>query len=160
MRYPSILKYLHERPLPRNPIWQPGNPRNRLFLPLYWLKIVDHEKTLPEDTVKFECHWQMNSSDVKTYLEKLYNVPSVDVRIVITRGEYMDHPKRPGALSPPLDDRKYAFVQLKEGTFTFPDIFKEKDPRKEEKLREKGMLSLRNKEKNKSLDRIGLNRWF
>lgn len=160
MRYPGFLKYLHERPLPRNPLWYPGNPRNRLFLPLYWLKLVQHDKPMPKDFVKFECHWQMNSSDIKSYLEKLYKVPVLDVRVEIIRGEYMKHPKMPGALSPPLDDRKFAYVQLKDQEFEYPDIFAEKDPKKEEKEKMKGLKSLANKRRNDLINRVSLNGWF
>lgn len=160
MRYPSILKYLHELPLPRNPLWYPGNARTRLFLPQYWLRMVKHEKAMPKDFVKFECHWQMSSPDVKLYLEKLYQVSVLDVRIEIKRGEYMPHPKRSKALSPPLDDRKYAYVQLKDAEFEFPDIFAEKDPKKDELERMKGIKHLANKRKNDAADRIGFNSWF
>lgn len=147
MRYPFALRYLHEKPLPRNPLWYPGNPRHRVFLPNYWLKMVQHEKKLPGDFVKFECHWQMTVNDVKQYLEKLYNVPVLDVRVEIKKGEYMEHPKFPNRLSPPLDDRKFVYVQLKEGEFKYPDIFAEKNPAEEDRNQAKAMQSLKNKEK-------------
>lgn len=161
MRYPFVLRYLHEKPLPRNPLWSPGNPPTRLFLPLYWIKMVEHEKRLPNDCVKFECHWQMSSNDVRSYLEKLYKVPVLDVRIEIRRGEYMSHPRKPGALSPPMEDRKFAYVQLKEGEqFKFPDIFGEKNPIQEQKDQGKAMIHLRNREKNKNLTRFNISSWF
>jgi large subunit ribosomal protein L23 len=160
MRYPAALKYLHERPLPRLPIWQPGNPRTRLFLPLYWLKMVEHESRLPKDTVKFECHWQMTIPDIKSYLEKLYQVPVLDVRIEIKQGGYMPHPKRPGSLSPPQEDRKYAYVQLREGEFKFPNIFEEKNPLEEDKKEAKAVINMKKQENNKNLGRFNMSRWF
>ena len=160
MRYPHLLRYLHEKPLPRNPLWNPGNPRHRIFMPLYWLKIVKPEYNIPKDMVKFECHWQMTKNDVKQYLEKLYQVPVLDVRIEIQKGSYMEHPKKPMLLSPPMEDRKFAFVQLKEAEFSFPDIFEEKNPTKEEKNEIKAIQSLKNKEKNKTLDRLDIGGWF
>lgn len=160
MRYPAILRYLHEKSLPRLPLWYPGNPRTRLFLPQYWLKMVKHEKPMPKDFVKFECHMQMSSSDVKVYLEKLYKVPVLDVRIEIKRGEFMPHPKKPKSLSPPLDDRKFVYVQLKEGEFEYPDLFGEKDPKKDELEKMKGVKNLRNKKRNEMIDKIGVNSWF
>ncbi|CAF0846608.1 unnamed protein product [Brachionus calyciflorus] len=156
MRYPHLLRYLHEKPLPRNPLWNPGNPRHKIFLPLYWLRIVEHEKTLPKDFVKFECHWQMTKNDVKQYLEKLYEIPVLDVHVEIKKGEYMEHPKRPMLLSPPMEDRKFVYVQLKDGEFTFPDIFGEKNPSEEEKKQIKAVQSMKNREKNKVLDRLDI----
>ena len=159
MRFPFNLRYLHEKPLPRLPLWYPGNPTHKIFLPLYWMKMVQHRKELPNDFVKFECHWQMTANDVKQYMEKLYNVPILDVRIEIERGKYMRHPNRPGALSPPLPDQKYAYVQLKGATFKYPDIFKDK---KEDKVEQelKTMKNMANKDKNKNLQRLDIGGWF
>ena len=160
MRYPHFLKYLHERALPRNPLWYPGNPRTRLFLPQYWLKLVKHQKPMPKDFVKFECHWQMSSSDVKLYLEKVYKTAVIDVRVEIERGEYMQHPKKPRSLSPPLEDRKFVYVQLKNEEFKYPDIFGEKDPKKDELEKMNGLKHLSNKKKNDMIDKLGVNAWF
>ena len=107
MRYPYYLRYLHEKALPRNPLWYPGNPRHRIFLPLYWLRVVENRKPMPNTFVKFECHWQMSAPDIKQYLEKLYNVSVLDINIEIVRGKYIAHPKKHAALSPPMEDRKY-----------------------------------------------------
>lgn len=160
MRYPSFLKYLHERPLPRNPLWYPGNPQHRIFLPLYWLKLIKHDKQMPKEFVKFECHWQMSACDVKSYLEKMYKIPVVDVRIEIQKGEYMKHPKKVSALSPPLEDRKFAYVQLKDKEFEYPNIFEKSDPAKKEKEQLKGLKSLRNKKKNDIINSNASNGWF
>jgi large subunit ribosomal protein L23 len=159
MRFPFHLRYLHEKPLPRNPLWNPGDPRHKIFLPLYWLKMVEPRKPIPEDFVKFECHWQMTLQDVRQYLEKLYGVKSLDVRIEIEKGEYIKHPKRPGLLSPPMPDRKYAYVQLKDQKFSFPKLF---DSHTTDKLDEniKAMENLQNKVKNKSLNRLDIGSWF
>lgn len=160
MRYPHLLRYLHEKPLPRNPLWYPGNPRHKVFLPQYWLKMVQHDKTLPSDFVKFECHWQMSANDVSEYLKKLYNIPALDVRVEIKKGEYQEHPRRANLLSPPLDDRKFVYVQLREGEFKFPDVYEEKNPGEEDKSQAKAMSSMKNREKNKTLDRMDIGGWF
>jgi large subunit ribosomal protein L23 len=160
MRFPHLLKYLHEKPLPRNPLWYPGNPRHRIFLPLYWMKAVKPTRSMPKDFVKFECHWQMSSNDVKQYLEKVYQIPVLDVRVEIQKGEIVEHPKGAHKLAPPLDDRKFVYVQLKEGEFEFPDIFGSKDPVKEAKTQEKAMTSVKNREKNKYIRRLDLGSWF
>jgi large subunit ribosomal protein L23 len=159
MRFPFNLRYLHEKPLKKNPLWYPGNPTQKLFLPLYWLRMVEPRKALPENFVKFECHWQMTSPDVKQYLEKLYNVSVIDVRIEIEKGKYIKHPKNPNALSPPMPDQKYAYVQLKDATFKFPKIFKEiKETKYDEEL--KTIEKIQNKSKNNSLSRLDIGSWF
>lgn len=160
MRFPSNLRYLHEKPLPRYPLWYPNNPRVRLFLPLFWLRMVKHEKPLPSDIIKFECHWQMTKSDVRQYLEKLYGVKTLDTRIEIKRGEYIKHPAKPGSLSPPMDDRKYVYVQLKGETFKFPNIFEIKKP-SDELIKEQNQAMKRfNENYNKSKDRLNIGDWF
>ena len=51
MRYPNHLKYLHEMPLPRYPLWNPGNPRPLISMPLFWLKMVEQKIDSPKDFV-------------------------------------------------------------------------------------------------------------
>jgi large subunit ribosomal protein L23 len=160
MRFPILLKYLHEKALPRNPLWQPGNPRPRLFLPLYWLRVVKHDKKMPRDTVKFECHWQMSAADVTEYLQKVYNIPVLDVSVQITKGEYTKHPEGKNSLTPPLDDRKFVFVQLKEGEFEFPEIFGGKESLSDEKTQMEAIKSIKNKVKNNQLGRLDIGGWF
>ena len=159
MRFPFNLRYLHEKPLPRLPIWNPGNPRPKLFLPLYWLKMVEHRRALPDNFIKLECHWQMSAADVEQYLEKLYDVAVVDVRIEIEKGKYMKHPRQPGLLSPPLPDQKFAYVQLKDTKFTFPKLL---DDTKESKLDKelKTIEKIQSENKNKNLSRLDIGSWF
>ena len=100
----------------------------------------------------------MTSADVKQYLEKLYDVKVIDVRIEIEKGKYMTHPAMPGRLSPPSDDLKFAYVQIKD-TFEWPKIFEKKltDTIKEET---KQISNMHNKIKNKNLDRLDIGGWF
>ena len=159
MRYPNHLKYLHEIALPRNPLWSPGDSRHKIFMPLYWLKMVEPKREIPKDFVKFECHWQMTKNDVKEYLEKLYKVKVLDVRINITRGEYIKHPAKPNSLSPPMEDRKYAFVQLRDVEFSFPKIFDSDYVDKDEQEKKK-FQNIQNAEKNKNIKRLDMGGWF
>lgn len=159
MRFPINLRYLHEKPLPRNQLWYPGNPRPKIFLPLYWLKMVEPRKELPQDFVKFECHWQMTAQDIRQYLEKLYKVSVLDIRIEIEKGKYMKHPNKPGLLSPPMQEQKYVYVQLKEEKFQFPKLFESNRINKYESDL-KTMENIQNKVKNKSLSRLDIGSWF
>ncbi len=160
MRVPFKLRYLHEKPLPRYPLWYPDNPVHRLFLPQFWLRMVPLEKKSPESFVKFECHWQMTSTDVKQYLEKLYGIDVLDVRTSIRKGEYIEHPKKKGVLTPPLPDRKYAYVQLKTEKFKFPDIFAGSKPSAELEKLLKTSENQDIKERNQNAKRPFIGNWF
>ncbi|XP_041980452.1 probable 39S ribosomal protein L23, mitochondrial [Aricia agestis] len=107
------------------PIYQRGNPQLRVFLPNFWMKLVrPHEKQLP-NVVHFQCSMEMTKFDVKNYLEKIYNVPVVDVRTKIALGKFRKDVGRGYVVKD--DDIKYAYVVLpKTMKFEFPDIFEKK----------------------------------
>lgn len=71
----------------------------------------------------------------------------------------MKHPKKPGCLSPPMPDQKYAYVQLKEGQFTFPKLFEASKIDKYEKDL-KTMETIQNQAKNKYINRLDIGGWF
>jgi large subunit ribosomal protein L23 len=70
----------------RYPLYQRGNPQQRIFLPNFWLKLVRPENKQPSNIVKFIVSLQMTKHDIKNYLEKIYKIPVVDVRTVVTMG--------------------------------------------------------------------------
>ncbi|KAM9854195.1 large ribosomal subunit protein uL23m [Aulostomus maculatus] len=107
-------------------VYQHGNPQLRIFRPNWFMTLVRPGKELPPDTAQFRIPLEMTKCDVKSYLEKIYNVPVGAVRTRIQFGtnkkknHLMQRVKRP--------DYKVAYVQLAQGqTFTFPDIFPERD---------------------------------
>ncbi|KAI1701297.1 hyaluronan / mRNA binding family domain-containing protein [Ditylenchus destructor] len=67
--------------------WQPSNPQVRIFLPDFWIKLVETQKAgkyrLPKNAVKFEVDLRMSRYDVREYLEKIYKLPVRDVRTVV-----------------------------------------------------------------------------
>ncbi|XP_068595616.1 large ribosomal subunit protein uL23m isoform X2 [Brachionichthys hirsutus] len=68
----------------------------------------------------------MTKYDVKNYLEKIYNVPVGVVRTRIQHGSNKKRNHLNQRVKKP--DYKVAYIQLAQGqTFTFPDIFPEKD---------------------------------
>ncbi|XP_034032776.1 39S ribosomal protein L23, mitochondrial [Thalassophryne amazonica] len=108
------------------PIYQLGNPQLRIFRPNWILTLVRPGKEQPPDTVQFRIPMVMTKCDVKNYLENIYNVPVGAVR---TRIQYGTNKKR-NHLNQRVKqpDYKVAYVQLAKGqTFTFPNIFPEKD---------------------------------
>jgi len=53
-----LCRPLWQRILPRYPMYFKGNPQLRIFLPLFWMKMMKSKENLPKDTVKFEVHMQ------------------------------------------------------------------------------------------------------
>lgn len=92
------------------PIFQRGNPQLRVFLPNFWMKLVRAEHEQPPNVVQFACSMEMTKYDVKNYLEKIYNIPVVDVRTRIAMGKT----KRDMVLGyiSKHDDTKLAYVTL------------------------------------------------
>uniref|UniRef100_A0A3B3ZTU5 Large ribosomal subunit protein uL23m n=1 Tax=Periophthalmus magnuspinnatus TaxID=409849 RepID=A0A3B3ZTU5_9GOBI len=130
-----------------------GNPQLRIFRPNWFMRLV--RPGPPEDT-------RMTKYDVKNYLEKIYNVP---VGVVRTRIQYGSNKKR-NHLNQRVKqpDYKVAYVQLAQGqTFTFPDLFPEKDKKvtegSVEEMQEKFMEDEKQRQR---LDprRGGVTEWF
>uniref|UniRef100_A0A915EKH7 Large ribosomal subunit protein uL23m n=1 Tax=Ditylenchus dipsaci TaxID=166011 RepID=A0A915EKH7_9BILA len=113
-------------------LWQPGNPQTRVFLPDFWLKLVETPKTgrnqLPKNAAKFEVDLRMSKLDVRQYLEKIYKLPVRDVRTIVEMGEILwESPKDKKYKTARWkdEDKKYAFVFFKKDfVVEFPDIFR------------------------------------
>ncbi|KAG6463631.1 hypothetical protein O3G_MSEX013984, partial [Manduca sexta] len=81
--------------------------------------------------VHFQCSMEMTKYDIKNYLEKIYQVPIVDVRTKITTGKFRKDVGKGYVVKD--DDIKYAFVTLpKNMKFEFPDLFSGKKSEEEE----------------------------
>ncbi|XP_067357795.1 large ribosomal subunit protein uL23m isoform X2 [Channa argus] len=107
-------------------------------------------------------HLGMTKYDVKNYLEKIYNVPVGAVRTRIQFGSNKKRNHLNQKVKQP--DYKVAYVQLAQGqTFTFPDIFPQKDrvpaEGSMEEMQEKFMEDEKQRQK---LDprRGGVTEWF
>uniref|UniRef100_A0A2K6C621 Large ribosomal subunit protein uL23m n=1 Tax=Macaca nemestrina TaxID=9545 RepID=A0A2K6C621_MACNE len=69
---------------------------------------------------------KMTRVDLRNYLESIYNVPVAAVRTRVQYGSNKRRDHRNVRIKKP--DYKVAYVQLAHGqTFTFPDLFPEKD---------------------------------
>uniref|UniRef100_A0A8C5XUN6 Large ribosomal subunit protein uL23m n=1 Tax=Microcebus murinus TaxID=30608 RepID=A0A8C5XUN6_MICMU len=69
---------------------------------------------------------RMTRVDLKNYLESIYNVPVAAVRTRVQHGCNRKRDHRNVRIKKP--DYKVAYVQLAHGqTFTFPDLFPEKE---------------------------------
>lgn len=109
------------------PLYQKGNPQLRVFLPNFWLKLLPQEKKefkQPPNLVKFQCSMGMTTFDVKNYLEKIYNINVVDVKLQILMGRFKKDRLQGSIIKE--DDFKVAYVLLpKDQSFVFPDLFKD-----------------------------------
>lgn len=92
------------------PLYKQGSPQLRVFLPNFWLKLIQPTHKQPENVVQFACSMEMTKYDVKNYLEKIYNVPVVEVRTRIGLGKTKADLKQ-GYITKE-DDTKYAYVTM------------------------------------------------
>ncbi|EDW33170.1 GL24615 [Drosophila persimilis] len=123
------------------PIYQRGNPQLRVFLPNFWMKLVRPEEAQPPNVVTFSVSTEMTIHDVRSYLEKIYKLPVIDVRTRIALGETR-RDQTYGYVTK-KDDVKYAYVTLpKTEEFTFPELFEKKAEIKEKE--EKSMDESKN----------------
>ncbi|XP_010019160.1 PREDICTED: 39S ribosomal protein L23, mitochondrial-like [Nestor notabilis] len=78
---------------------------------------------------------EMTRTDVKNYLEKIYNVPVAAVRTRIQYGANSKRNHKNQRVKKP--DYKVAYVQLGQGqTFQFPNLFPEKEEDAETRSRD------------------------
>nr|CAD7263578.1 unnamed protein product [Timema shepardi] len=70
------------------PLYQRGNPQLRVFLPNFWMKLVEPIHQQHNNIVQFIVSTEMTRYDIKNYLEKIYNVSVVEVKTRIVSGEY------------------------------------------------------------------------
>ncbi|XP_035721318.1 probable 39S ribosomal protein L23, mitochondrial [Vespa mandarinia] len=111
------------------PMYQKGNPQLRVFLPNFWLKLVQSEHNQPNNVVQFQCSMEMTKHDVANYLEKIYNVKPVRVRTRIALGKTKQLHGHHYVIKD--DDVKIAYVILdKNQSFTFPDLFPKDESKK------------------------------
>lgn len=59
-----------------------------MFLPNFWMKLVRPRGTQLPNIVHFECSMEMTKHDIKNYLNKIYNIPVVEVRTKIFLGKF------------------------------------------------------------------------
>ncbi|XP_008576873.1 PREDICTED: 39S ribosomal protein L23, mitochondrial [Galeopterus variegatus] len=108
------------------PLYQLGGPQLRVFRTNFFIQLVRPGTEQPEDTVQFRIPMEMTRVDLRNYLERIYNVPVAAVRTRVQHGSGRKRDYRNVRIKKP--DYKVAYVQLAHGqTFTFPDLFPEKE---------------------------------
>jgi len=108
----------------RYPLYRRGNPQLRVFLPNFWMKLVQLEhSSRPANKVDFIVSQGMTQKDVKNYLERIYKVEVAHVKTINCSGRTHYHKKLQDIIKD--DDFKLAFVTLARGqTFEYPDVVK------------------------------------
>ncbi|XP_064628979.1 large ribosomal subunit protein uL23m-like [Lineus longissimus] len=151
---------LWKRAIPRYPLYWKGNPQHRIFLPLFWMKMVKTVHNRPKDTVVFECHPQMTSLDIKQYLKKIYGVDVLGVKTGLNKAPIEKHPLW-NFEYPRGPEIKRAYVQLRDTEFEFPDIFAENKPPEEKQVEDfQKVVAETIKEKNKAMEKTSIPTWF
>jgi len=106
------------------------NKKLKVFLPNFWMILTKPSHTLLPNQVQFIVSPQMTKLDVKQYLEKIYNVPIVNVNTHIKMG---DIKRNKSNYIIKEDDYKVAYVTLeKDQKFEFPQLFGESKKKEEE----------------------------
>ncbi|XP_005064210.1 39S ribosomal protein L23, mitochondrial isoform X1 [Mesocricetus auratus] len=117
------------------PLYQLGGPQLRVFRTNFFIQLVRPGTAQPEDTVQFRIPMEMTRVDLRNYLEQIYNVPVAAVRTRVQHGSNRRRDHKGVRIKKP--DYKVAYVQLAHGqTFTFPDLFPEKEPSPADPLEE------------------------
>jgi len=116
-------------------LFQPGQQRPRVFLPDFWMKLLETPtvglERLPAYAALFEVDPRMSRLDVREYLTKIYKLPVRDVRIRMVLGEIeWSHPKdlvfRKALWKE--EDRKHAYVYFRtDFVAKFADLFRKVD---------------------------------
>ena len=109
------------------PIYQRGNPQLRVFLPNFWMKLMNPEtfigkgNTAPPNKLYFVVSSEMTRFDVKNYLEKIYQVPVANVKTFNKMGKTRQN--HFGNYIVKDDDYKVAFVTVpSDYKFEWPDL--------------------------------------
>lgn len=144
------------------PIYQMGNPQLRVFLPNFYMKLVKPTEPQPPNVVLFRVPIAMTDYDIKSYLEKIYNVPVMHVS-----SEMKDAPIKKNEMNYVVkqgDDYRLATVTLpRDMKFEFPNLNSAPVKTDDEEKQEKQMKNLQ-----KSYDanakikrgRFGLPIWY
>jgi len=106
--------------------WYPryvlGNPQLRIFLPDFWMILQKPKDPIPHNQIQFKVPVFMTKWDVSNYLQKIYNIPVVNVRTHVRCGDIKRAKGKLYLIKE--DDYKTAIVDLpKDMAFEFPDLF-------------------------------------
>ena len=113
------------------PMYLKGNPQLRVYLPNFWMKLLQPKENDPKNLVTFKVPVQMTNWDIRNYLEKIYKVPVVGVRSEVKCGDIKPAPGAKYLIKG--DDYRLAYISLpKDKEFNWPNLFPDKKIEEEE----------------------------
>ncbi|KAG8176465.1 hypothetical protein JTE90_026069 [Oedothorax gibbosus] len=137
-----------------------GNPKLRIFLPNFYMKLIKPKVEVPNNHVQFIIPLEMTQYDVVNYLEKIYKVPVAQINTKMYTGDLKKTFKNYLIKEP---DYKIAYVVLPEGMeFKFPDIFPELKKEKANKERERYIEQTQDlqKQRKRNWHQVDIPTWF
>lgn len=144
------------------PIYQVGNPQLRVYLPNFWMKLVQPKEKQPPNVVQFKVPLQMTDYDIRNYLEKIYQV-----KVMHVKSEMEDGKTRPafknGYIVKDEDFRRVYVTLPRDETFNFPELYPEEVKTKDELERtnyQKSMKESYRVNAKQRKGRFGLPTWF
>merc|ERR1719354_645312 len=111
------------------PVNYEGAPQRRLYMPEWYVTMVKpDEKNLPKNYVKFHIPADMTKYDLKEYLDKVYGVKVMNIKLTIVGYQKYKFPTpwiKGGYKWEFMDPYHEAHVYLPRGeTFEYPDFLK------------------------------------
>ncbi|KAI8485552.1 PREDICTED: 39S ribosomal protein L23, mitochondrial-like [Branchiostoma belcheri] len=150
-----VFRQLLKHQLP----WHPENPRLKVLLTPFCIKLVRPGKPQPPDTLQFRIPMEMGRQELKIYLEELYNIPVADIRVRIQMGRRKRNWQN--RIYWNSEDHKVAYVVMRDGqTFEFPDLFAPKEEKTEIEKMEDEMYEKAAAKQREATRRGGINSWF
>ncbi|KAL5248456.1 hypothetical protein ACHWQZ_G017594 [Mnemiopsis leidyi] len=87
----------------------------------YWMRVLPPRQGLPENTVMFECSFQMNKSEIRDYLKDIYSLESLQINTEIVDGERFKYQvPELGVKTHTNTHKKIAYVVLKDKIMNYP----------------------------------------
>ncbi|XP_042903476.1 large ribosomal subunit protein uL23m [Parasteatoda tepidariorum] len=137
-----------------------GNPKLRIFLPNFTMKLIKPKMAIPENQVHFIIPLAMTGHDCKNYLQQIYKVNVAQVHTKIITGDLKRTHKNYIIKDP---DYKLAIVSLPHGqVFKFPDLFPKEKQEKKDKDQQRLMDQAEGlvKQRERNSDRMDVPSWF
>merc|ERR1712029_58618 len=128
------------------PLYQRGNPQLRIFLPNFWMKLIQNKSFLRDapNVAQFRVSNEMTAVDIKNYLQQIYKIPVVNVQTFNKVGPITISLDSPRNAAPQMPQRYEKATRLNKGEdikiaqVFFPKDFKFKFPDVTKNPEEKG----------------------
>ncbi|KAK2713410.1 large ribosomal subunit protein uL23m-like isoform X2 [Artemia franciscana] len=123
------------------------------------MKVVKPAKAIPPNKVHLMVSNEMTEYDVRNYLEKIYNIKPITVKVNMMQGRFRKNEKNYIVKD---DDYKMAYITLaKDETFEFPELFpKGEDEYEKQKDQVEEAKKVFRERQKVNQNRPGIPSWF